>query len=889
MAQALVDAVPIYLKASASYEKYYDTDRVEDLDIAIGLYRKLDQLEDFEDNLIYLRALRRFACALYKRSNESQDPHEQQLFLTECVSIYRRIRKADKTDTEDLDDHLRVLRKLYDISNDSATLDEFIELYRTSAEFRIDGSTKRMRHLMQLVALLTRRFTTSATPSVDDLEEVARHCSRYLPEENSAKLKPRDRYFISGHLSFALISLYELQEGPTSLDDAIQICDNIVSSSTPKDNIFYPQFMYFLASGLMDRYAQSMEYADIERATRLLEQFIPLLPPEPKDRFIALRRYGQALYSSFLHPGKGDIRHLNTAVQVFREALASCSHDDDRYIVFQELAECLSSTFQHPEARSRVSLDEALVLFTKVLGMATKLDDRVGILNNLGSVMVNVEELSHARCDLDTAIGYYRDGLKISPISDDTRFNLLMNLGTALYRLWAVSREVSHIRESVACLRQAIPIGSTSPDDWRLLHNSATTLSLFVAIQNDDQTAVVELQTSVDWHQQALSLHADGPDCPTVLNQLGVTLRRLYGHSKTSRNLDDALLQHETALPLCPLGVVDHSRTLYLLGLALFTRYLSSKEVETLRKAINMFSRAATDPYTPAHTRYSYVDSWIKACTESSDFRDSTSEAYAQAISLLPQMAKYGLDVRARLQYLSRAAGVACDAANHALTVATDIASSNGAVELLEEGRSVFWRQALRLRNPSEKRLDADISERLLLVSKELDAQSYSAQQVSIAVEADRRRQLASEFEDLVKEARRIRGLENFLLPDPYKSLSLAARDGPVVILIPGKTTCYAVMIKNSLAQSEKLLLNGVGVKNIHGWQKALDSMNQMSRSRECAPNHPDRTGRPVLVPGRESSEVRYNRVLKEMWTKVVKPVFLQLGLQVSSEFIFHL
>jgi len=76
---------------------------------------------------------------------------------------------------------------------------------------------------------------------------------------------------------------------------------------------------------------------------------------------------------------------------------------------------------------------------------------------------------------------------------------------------------------------------------------------------------------------------------------------------------------------------------------------------------------------------------------------ESALEAYQAVIEFLPHMAMVGLNLQARWRALTSGSdGLARDAAACAIRSG----QYERAVELLEEGRAVFWSQALQLRTP---------------------------------------------------------------------------------------------------------------------------------------------------------------------------------------------
>ena len=67
---------------------------------------------------------------------------------------------------------------------------------------------------------------------------------------------------------------------------------------------------------------------------------------------------------------------------------------------------------------------------------------------------------------------------------------------------------------------------------------------------------------------------------------------------------------------------------------------------------------------------------------------------YIATAGLLPRVAYFGLDIGSRLRALADADKLAVNGAAHALI----LEQPQLAIELLEQGRAVFWSQHLRLR-----------------------------------------------------------------------------------------------------------------------------------------------------------------------------------------------
>jgi hypothetical protein len=87
-------------------------------------------------------------------------------------------------------------------------------------------------------------------------------------------------------------------------------------------------------------------------------------------------------------------------------------------------------------------------------------------------------------------------------------------------------------------------------------------------------------------------------------------------------------------------------------------------------------------------------------------------QIYIQVIRLLPRAASFGLDHAGRLRELTRAETISRDAATRAIRAERN----TEALEILEEGRDVFWVQALRLRATDLDPLPAQDAEMLRMM-----------------------------------------------------------------------------------------------------------------------------------------------------------------------------
>jgi len=254
----------------------------------------------------------------------------------------------------------------------------------------------------------------------------------------------------------------------------------------------------------------------------------------------------------------------------------------------------------------------------------------------------------------------------------------------------------------------------------------------------------------------------------------------------------------------------------------------------------------------------------------------SAAEGYAAGVALLPQVAWHGLDRVTREEQLASWAGMAADAAACAITAG----QLGRAVEVLEQGRSVLWTEALHLRSDLTRlrEHDPDLAARLDEVRRELDRplpntavgrpEVLSAERQAAVVRAAQeqtvadRRHLARQWDDLIAQVRRIDGFENFLQAIPFTELAAAAAGGSVVIVNVSQLGCHALIVTaNGDPGVQKVPLPDL--THADAVDRANTLLGVLSRA--------DQTGRPFLDA--EADRHAVFDVLDWLWRVIAVPV----------------
>ncbi|KAG9119532.1 hypothetical protein FRC07_005404, partial [Ceratobasidium sp. 392] len=249
----------------------------------------------------------------------------------------------------------------------------------------------------------------------------------------------------------------------------------------------------------------------------------------------------------------------------------------------------------------------------------------------------------------------------------------------------------------------------------------------------------------------------------------------------------------------------------------------------------------------------------------------SPLEAFRTAFALLPSLVWLGQTTQARYSIMNSIRDLSPAAAAWAISVG----SYDIALEWLEQGCSVIWRQMLQLRTPFDDlaAVDPELANELKDTASQLDIAgsptfvtgTISEPGVSLESQAQHHHGLALRWEKLLAAARGLSGFHDFLLPTKAHKLKRTARDGPIVLINTHSTRCDALII---LPQSE----------DVFHVPLPMFSQEKLTYVRtECVAfsRHGGEVRRPKFTP-RETQNVL--KPLAFLWSDVVEPVLSRLS-----------
>ncbi|MFF3228854.1 hypothetical protein ACFYV7_39095 [Nocardia suismassiliense] len=587
--------------------------------------------------------------------------------LDESVTIARQALAAEQDFAEH--PYLRsnlasFLHDLFHAKERAADLDEAIDCSRSAVAATPATDPNWARRLGKLAEVLLQRYHLAN--NVEDLSE-----SITTAEDAAAALTGHGSYqrriiSVYGH---ALLTRFEIDGRPGGLDTAIE-AHRTVLAATPVDHPARSHNAYQLALALSRRFERTADAADFETAFTCCGEAVETSGSEG-HRDSAVRLLGYLFARRPSETGK----ESNVAIARAMYILAMYGVEYRAVLNPLEGATAVGKVLlQDYEKNGRAAaLDEAVTRLRLTLQrFPADKPEQAECRAILALALLKRFEISGDHDELYEAVDMVSAG-------DETSWRLAIR-GAALNYRYIGSRNRDDLDEAIATLRRVLTLESReSAPSARTLSNLGGALrERFEAGGGED-----DLDEAVTHCRSALTLD---PDNPAQLSNLGGALRRKAELTKDAEGLTESV----EVLTKCA-DLMERSAAAQVnLGNALLSRYDRAKSPDDLAAAIRRWRAAADMAHEPPITRLRAAQQWGDVAAQTGQF-DSAAEGYRTAIRLVSTAVWRGAPRGAQERRLALLGGLATNAA------ATQIGAGHAdvAVELLEQGRSVLWSEAL--------------------------------------------------------------------------------------------------------------------------------------------------------------------------------------------------
>jgi hypothetical protein len=421
-------------------------------------------------------------------------------------------------------------------------------------------------------------------------------------------------------------------------------------------------------------------------------------------------------------------------------------------------------------------------------------------LDNLATALLTSFSYQGRSELLTEAISHHREALQLVPGILLKRAQIIEGLAKALLVSIREQGGSYKLTEVTALLREALIL---QPPGHRMhsssLHHLAKALQAVYDADGDGDA----LSESLALHRQALQLRSKGHWLHLApLEDLADLLCR-----PECCSWSEALVFYRTALDTCPTGYPARARLLSSMSKCFLT---PDSPFFDLSEGISHLRQAYADTFFHVNQRLKSALYDLRRVEQAQgvtaadlDWHAQTESGslildlyYAQVIGLLPRAANLGLDHNTRLQAVAGSDEIPRNAAARALL----FDRVPQAVKMLEEGRGVFWSQALCLSTSGFDGVPDDDCQELQRLLRLLETGARrlgnsTQSEIHRERELETQRRLNEEAEALISKIRNEPGLERFLLPPAFIALFSALPDGFVVIVNTSQLGHHALLL----------------------------------------------------------------------------------------------
>ncbi|KAJ7510679.1 hypothetical protein B0H11DRAFT_1900054 [Mycena galericulata] len=804
-----------------------------------------------------------------------------------------------RSNTEDLDEAIQLHREaltlgppdkamaLHDVANlltarfehrgATIDIDEAMKLHHEALALHPDSQPNRVIILDKLAGSFIARFDHQGDEA--DLQhavQLHREAVALCPEPDV------NRAFYLNNLANSVAKLFRLYGNAADLDEAI----HLLRESLALFPASHPQRtnpLNNLATYVLQRFSQCGDSADNEEAIQLYSEGLALLPASHPHRAMSLVNFSNAVFERFLQ--RGDTRDLDEVVRLRRQALAlRPTLYSSSPLLFSSLANSLLARFA--EQGDEEDIDEAIQLHRSALALfPAQHPDREASLNSLANSLLDRFCHRGDSTDIDAAIQLIREALSLRPTAHPGRAGSLDCLANALLARFQQRGDEADIDEAIQLHGDALALRPTPhPERASSLNNLANCLHDRYDRCKDSR----DLDKTVRLLRDALDL------CPVphssralVLNGLANAVLARFQHKRggDASDIDEAIkLPSREPRSSSPASSTSGHLSLFVplpiqKGCFTLSNLASSlADSELPHTALPFFREALAYPSASPIGRFQAAKIWVYYSRKNHD--TSTLEAYQVAISLMPQIATFSLNLKSRQAILvGQSRNLGSDAADCAI----ELGQSEMAIELLEAGRSVFWSQSLHLRTPLDdlRVSHPALANRLTELARKLEEKLFSHHKEMAKMEAEGAncRVLNDEWMKTVETVRlSVPGFEDFMQPKAISKLRLAAERGPVIILTSGQSSCHAVILNSDKVQCVRLPIIGHRIE--------VEFVAQMVQTLHYPAEALTWTG-PNRLFGRleetQSPQDKFGIILEVLWFTIVKPILRFLQIQKSD------
>jgi tetratricopeptide (TPR) repeat protein len=766
------------------------------------------------------------------------------------------------------------------------------------------------------------------TPKIQGIHRAISICQGVMPllRATDHHLNIRARVTLADNYYY----LYEQTGDAKQLEESIRlyqmICPKMRSLQTHYHLDLYPLLLSRLGTRLKSRYERLQNIADLDEGISCCRAAVQLCSQIHLDRLPILVNAMNILYFGYYRVGTRQT--LDEALDLGRQAcnVAHFQSYRRRCLVLNSTAILLAARYQISQlsGHSADEMEEIIALSRQALYYsqfgahrpwiyAGNLASHLLLQFNITGDLANLEEAvniirktvdkhpeGHPAClplyftlsqtlglrfeetrnksDLEEALQLKRHVMAVAQATDINYYPAAIEMVSHLCTRFEILHFTEDLEEAVSLAEQLLASAPTGAATERHCIHEASKALLLRGQHNHDLTDIDRVLQIIAESSEKLLHSTYGPGSFRILAMSHLVKFRLTGDSSQAISARAVMA---SVLNTVPRGHYERYESLVHIA-EIFME--PGTPFQNIAVAFEYFTQAMMDDRKDVRSKLRGASRFLGIVeTKHNDIFTTESrvslqllEVYVSAIELLPRVAFFGLHFHSRLQALADGQAIALTGASLAL----NLSLPERALEILEQGRAVFWTHTLRLRSPFDS-VPEERRERLVALARKLEKISnivhVNGNTELIERETAERRKQIEEFNALVEEVRCLPELGRFLLYDQYPALAIAAERGPVVVLVSSTLASHAIIMQQT-GESVGIPLNLVAdswlLNSASVWQLAVTEARKIVRDGQKMARR---------VASQKELCLKTEEILRDLWLRVAKPVLVSLGINVRN------
>ncbi|KAH6876656.1 CHAT domain-containing protein [Coprinopsis sp. MPI-PUGE-AT-0042] len=705
---------------------------------------------------------------------------------------------------------------------------------------------------------------------------------------------------------------YEKLHFASDLNDSIILQRRLINSMRT-DDPSYLKALHDLAQYLCTRLMASNMESDIDEALASSSKGLALTHQDPYKHLLFERFQVFALHRKFLLTR--NIDHIDTAASMLLQSQCYTSSTGQLRSHMGLLLSELAASYWGLYCTSR-----SIEFMHKLIACSQKhvaMSSTPMAYHQLGYSLLTRYAITESRCDLVGAIKALSTSIEMSEATgDDPKPRLLLDLSLALTLHDKLEPDLKRLAQARKLILRALSYSKEHDDIHQeamveLIANRsahfASHCRFHCRAERPGEDVKLEPRTiSPDLSQNLVEaeglIRRVSPLSPHYLRgQACVYLIRMTCAEITDnhQHLEDLIKQAK--------NLFHHDQS-QLLNVVLGGAYRFSDNPHHRDLAFQEYRREALDTQNTVLNRFKSAKAWVADCRF--DNAEESLDAYDTAIGLLAMAAGLGQRIMDRHHHVAEPPAAegynpVCGATLplEAAARAVQCGRIDKALEWLEQGRCLVWNQLQTLRTPLDglEEHDSQLAKRILAVSALLEDDGtvrvalgegldldFEAK-TTLAEDSANRARLSKEWDELLSQVRKISGFEDFLRPTRCSTiLQNLPGSGAVVILNADESRCDAIVLAHDMGEPMLVPLPRMTYFKAQRMQQSLEAelVSGGVRMRESLQDEyteghaveADEEGVEERGAGPKRCRSAMERMLRELWESVVKPVLDALG-----------